>query len=159
MDPSQLHILTETGIICETQTKIILESRYNNLSAGRQTYQLTLHHENFYQISRLPDKSSNKNKAYARRRKYLVYLNNTLDWIIKPDSIELDHSGIFDTVLRDLYLILVSAIFILVSTVEVSLLALVPDKKYSNSTVSLPPSYFLIIGILSSKKTIRVMLS
>jgi hypothetical protein len=90
MDPSQLHILTETGIICETQTKIILESRYNNLSAGRQTYQLTLHHENFYQISRLPDKSSNKNKAYARRRKYLVYLNNTLDWIIKPDSIELD---------------------------------------------------------------------
>ena len=90
MDPSQLHILTETGIICETQTRINLESRYNNLSAGRQTYQLTLHHENFYQISKFPDNYSNKSKAYDRRRKYLVYLNDTLDWIIKPDSIELD---------------------------------------------------------------------
>ena len=54
MDPSQLHILTETGIICGSQTMLKLESRYNKLKVGQHTYQLVLHHENLYQISKFP---------------------------------------------------------------------------------------------------------
>ena len=90
MDSSQLHILRETGIICETHTLVKLSNRYSTLLVGSELYQLTSHHYNFYQISRLPKNTSNKKTNPSQRKQYLLCSDGSLDWVIKPDNIDLE---------------------------------------------------------------------
>lgn len=89
MDNSNLHILREVGIICETQQHQYLPTKYNSILIGQSWYQLTLLHSNYYQVIKSPIKSTSAGGSQGlRRNQYLLVTDGRLDWVSKPDDIE-----------------------------------------------------------------------